>query len=309
MRRPRASRAACMPAERPGDRPGRHPLCLEALVGAAADPRRRRPRPDGQERRRRSARTTRSRRASSPSLVAGLTEQPPKPVANPSAPVTLAQLDAKLVRTLELGDEAALFQQAAVAAGLRPPARFGTEVVARLLGLRTNHLGRPGRPRAPAERPCSARRGRLLRRADPAPVRVGDEERGGGRLELRATRPHALAAPRAHDRGRLHRLPVRLGRRVRAPRVTVRRAGARRIRLLRLRLARLQAPVVPGSAAASRPRSPAAPPPAMAAEVPRRGESRPARLAPADLVFFGAGGPRASRSRSTTWASTSGTAG
>src|SRR5215207_5133755 len=72
-------------------------------------------------------------------LVAGLTEQPPKPVANPSAQVTMAQLDAKLVRALELGDEAALFHGAAVAAGLRPPARFGTEVVARLIGLRTNH--------------------------------------------------------------------------------------------------------------------------------------------------------------------------
>jgi cell wall-associated NlpC family hydrolase len=72
-------------------------------------------------------------------LVAGLTEQPPKPVANPATPVTVAQLDAKLVRTIELGDEASLFQQAAVAAGLRPPSRFGTEVVARLIGLRTNH--------------------------------------------------------------------------------------------------------------------------------------------------------------------------
>src|SRR5215216_2186305 len=72
-------------------------------------------------------------------LVAGLTERPPKPVANPSAQVTLAQLDSKLVRALELGDEAALFQAVAVGAGLRPPARFGTEVVARLLGLRTNH--------------------------------------------------------------------------------------------------------------------------------------------------------------------------
>ena len=72
-------------------------------------------------------------------LVAGLTEQPPRPVANPSTQVTLTQLDAKLVRMLEFSDEAALFQAGAVAAGLRPPTRFGTEVVARLLGLRTNH--------------------------------------------------------------------------------------------------------------------------------------------------------------------------
>ena len=72
-------------------------------------------------------------------LVAGLTEQAPKPVPNPSAQVTLAQLDAKLVRALALGDEATLFQDTAATAGLRPPGRFGTEVVARLLGLRTNH--------------------------------------------------------------------------------------------------------------------------------------------------------------------------
>ena len=111
--------------------------------------------------------------------------------------MTLAQLDAKLVRTLELGDEAALFHQAAVAAGLRPPARFGTEVVARLLGLRTNHPAGQDDLERPAERPGSPCGGRLLRRADPAPVRVGDDERGRGRGELRAARLHALAAPRA----------------------------------------------------------------------------------------------------------------
>ena len=72
-------------------------------------------------------------------LVADLTEQPAKPPADPSAPVTMAQLDARLVRALDMSDDAALFQTAAAGAGLHPPARFGTEVVARLLGLRTNH--------------------------------------------------------------------------------------------------------------------------------------------------------------------------
>src|SRR4029453_6232849 len=52
---------------------------------------------------------------------------------DPLAPVTMAQLDARLVRVLDLSDDAALFYDAASAAGLRPPARFGTEVVARLL--------------------------------------------------------------------------------------------------------------------------------------------------------------------------------
>jgi hypothetical protein len=72
-------------------------------------------------------------------LVAALTEEPPRSVADPSAPVTMAQLDARLVRVLDLSDDAALFYAAASGAGLRPPTRFGTEVVARLLGLRTNH--------------------------------------------------------------------------------------------------------------------------------------------------------------------------
>src|SRR4029079_18560166 len=72
-------------------------------------------------------------------LVADLTEEPPKAPADPAAPVTMAQLDARLVRAIDMSDDASSFQEAAAAAGLRPPARFGTEVVARLLGLRTNH--------------------------------------------------------------------------------------------------------------------------------------------------------------------------
>src|SRR5204863_4385846 len=72
-------------------------------------------------------------------LVAGLTGQPPKAAANPAAPVTMAQLDARLVRALDMSDDAASFQDSAAAAGLHPPARFGTEVIARLLGLRMNH--------------------------------------------------------------------------------------------------------------------------------------------------------------------------
>ena len=72
-------------------------------------------------------------------LVAGLTEQPLVAAAVPATPVTITQLDAKLVNGLGLAETASAFARAARAAGLRPPARFGTEVVARLLGLRTNH--------------------------------------------------------------------------------------------------------------------------------------------------------------------------
>jgi cell wall-associated NlpC family hydrolase len=72
-------------------------------------------------------------------LVAGLTERAPAPVVNPGAPVTIAGLDTKLVRGLGLAVTAGDFMRGARAVGLSPPARFGTEVTARLLGLRYNH--------------------------------------------------------------------------------------------------------------------------------------------------------------------------
>jgi len=72
-------------------------------------------------------------------LVSDLTAQPLVDAATPEAPVTIAGLDTALVRALNLSDAAAEFTTAARDAGLAPPSRFGTEVVARLLGLRTNH--------------------------------------------------------------------------------------------------------------------------------------------------------------------------
>jgi cell wall-associated NlpC family hydrolase len=72
-------------------------------------------------------------------LVAGLTGKPAVAPPDPAATVTIAQLDAALVRGEGLYSTAARFRAAAVAAGLHPPARFGPEAVARLLGLRTDH--------------------------------------------------------------------------------------------------------------------------------------------------------------------------
>jgi cell wall-associated NlpC family hydrolase len=72
-------------------------------------------------------------------LVAGLTKEPAKASATPGAPVTVTQLDARLARMLELSDAATAFLEGARGAGLAVPARFGTETVVRLLGLRTNH--------------------------------------------------------------------------------------------------------------------------------------------------------------------------
>jgi cell wall-associated NlpC family hydrolase len=72
-------------------------------------------------------------------LVGGLTKQATRAIADPSAPVTVAQLDATLVRALGLAGAARAFGDGARAAGLATPSRFGTETVARLLGLRVNH--------------------------------------------------------------------------------------------------------------------------------------------------------------------------
>jgi cell wall-associated NlpC family hydrolase len=72
-------------------------------------------------------------------LVAGLTRKQQAPVANPVVPVTIAQLDAQLVRGLGLLPVARQFTASIRAAGLVPTRAFGTETVARLLGLRVNH--------------------------------------------------------------------------------------------------------------------------------------------------------------------------
>jgi cell wall-associated NlpC family hydrolase len=63
----------------------------------------------------------------------------PTQLPNPDRPVTIAQLDLRLVQSLSLGKAANEFTAGARAAGIKVPGRFGTEVVARLLGLRLNH--------------------------------------------------------------------------------------------------------------------------------------------------------------------------
>src|ERR671924_587041 len=77
-------------------------------------------------------------RAELETLAAGLLHVPPVTPAAPTAKVTMAGLDARLVNTLGAGDAAKLFLDGAKSAGLVPPSRFGTEAAARLLGLRVN---------------------------------------------------------------------------------------------------------------------------------------------------------------------------
>jgi cell wall-associated NlpC family hydrolase len=72
-------------------------------------------------------------------LVAGLTGTEAPAPANPGVPATIGQLDAQLVRALGLLPAARQFSAGVRAAGLTPRTGFGTEVVARLLGLRVDH--------------------------------------------------------------------------------------------------------------------------------------------------------------------------
>src|SRR5690349_4588433 len=95
--------------------------------------------------------------------IAATTPTAPKQVADPTRPVTMAQLDGRLVAALGLSQAAVTFARNARSAGLKVPSRFGTEVVARLLGLRLNHPAsqdalelRPGDPATRAEAAYSA---------------------------------------------------------------------------------------------------------------------------------------------------------
>ena len=71
-------------------------------------------------------------------ILTALGKKPVAP-ADSSLPVKLWELDAAFVKALGLANAAKQFRSALVAQGLKPPSRVGTEVVARLLGLRLNH--------------------------------------------------------------------------------------------------------------------------------------------------------------------------
>ncbi len=78
--------------------------------------------------------------AENTALEAIATREEVAPIAfQANVPITLVRFDALLVDQLGLGDVAEHVQQVAVAAGLTPPSYFGSEVVARYLGLRYNH--------------------------------------------------------------------------------------------------------------------------------------------------------------------------
>jgi cell wall-associated NlpC family hydrolase len=119
-------------------------------------------------------------------VLVGLTGTAAPPPADPAAPVTVGRLDAALVRGLGLGAAAHRFYLGARAAGLDPPPRFGTEVVARLLGLRVDH---PPRFETLELRPDQA-----ATRADAAYSLARILHFAPGRSVATAALPRALAA-------------------------------------------------------------------------------------------------------------------
>jgi cell wall-associated NlpC family hydrolase len=225
-------------------------------------------------------------------LIAGLAPVGPQPVPKATGPVTMAQLDAQLVRALELREEAALFYRGAATAGLRPPSRFGTEVVARLLGLRKNHpAGQDKLERGPSE---------AATRAEAAYSAAQILRFSGWELPAveEAAASFELPALSAWQQRVLTTAVGLIGypyvwggeSETRNSPFGVQPAGGFDCSGFAWRVYKLQS--YPGGAALAqvlRGRTAAA----MAGEVGPRRRIRPARLAPADLVFFGPGGPRA----------------
>jgi cell wall-associated NlpC family hydrolase len=225
-------------------------------------------------------------------VVAGLTDAPPKAATNPDAQVTMAQLDARLVRAAGLGPEASTFYEVAAAAGLHPPARFGTEVVARLLGLRTNHpTGQDDLERLPSDPAPRAEVAysvaQMLRMSDWQTKNVED---AAAAFELPTLTPWQrrvlttavsfIGFPYVWG-GESERPESPFGLQAR---------GGFDCSGFAWRVFKLQSySGAPQLAATLRGRTAAA----MAGEVARRKRIKPARLVPADLLFFADGGRRA----------------
>ena len=127
---------------------------------------------------------------------------PARTVTDPTAVVSIESLDELLVDALGLGDSAGQLTAVATAAGLAPPERFGTEAVARLLGLRPNLPADQDSleplPDAAATRADAAYSiARILGFAAPSPGTAASAQPkagGDGRQPAAATGPVDLAA-------------------------------------------------------------------------------------------------------------------
>ena len=171
-------------------------------------------------------------------------------------------------------------------------ARFGTESVARLLGLRTDHPAQARRPRAPPQRPGHARRDRLLGREDPPLPRLGAAIRPG--CIRRPSRSRSSAPGRsACSTPRFGSSASRTSGAGRASCPRLRSASARRAASTApgfvWRVYKLQA--YPGGAALA-PTIKGRTTYQMSGEVPKSKRIAFAKLAPGDVLFFGPNGPR-----------------
>jgi len=224
-------------------------------------------------------------------LVAGLTQQAPQVVTNPDATVSIAALDSKLVRIEGLAPAAAELAQSARDAGLTPPTRFGTEIVARLLGLRFNHPAAqddlellPTDPATRAEAAYSAARilrfdGSELQRVSDAAATFALPVLGPWQTQVLETAFSLVGFPYVWG-GTSERAESPFG--VKAP-------GGFDCSGFVWRVYKLQPyPGAPALAETLRGRTTYA----MSGEVPSVRRIGYAKLQPGDVVFFGAKGPR-----------------
>ena len=211
--------------------------------------------------------------------------------ADPGRPVTIAELDARLVDALGLTPAARGLRSAVAAAGLRPTGIVGSETVARLLGLRVNHpQGRERLERGPHEPASRAEAAySLARLRELTPDRVARVRE--------AARSFALPALDEWQRALVERALRFVG----YPYVWA-GSSERPQRLLTgdapggfdcsgfvWRVVKLEPlPGAPQLAAVLRGRTTFS----MSAESPKAERVPPARLRAGDLVFFGDRGPR-----------------
>jgi cell wall-associated NlpC family hydrolase len=224
-------------------------------------------------------------------LVAGLTGKPVIPATNPAGAVSVAALDARLVRALGLAGASTSFATAAREAGLKPPSRFGTEVVARLLGLRTNHPAAqddlellPGDTATRAEAAFSA--ARILAFTGAETDAVESAAAGFTAPSLSAWQQRILATA-----VRFVGFPYVWGGTSERPETPagVRARGGFDCSGFVWRVYKLEPyPDAPGLVDTLRGRTTYA----MSGEVPQRQRIPYGRLAPADVLFFGAAGAR-----------------
>ncbi len=140
--------------------------------------------------------------AESSALAALATREGVAPIAfDTGQRLTVVRFDALLVDQLGLGEAAEHVQQAAVAAGLATPSYFGSEVVARYLGVRYDHPAGEDRlelypwnpiTRAEAAHSFAVVLGLVGEAASQAPKNEGEETAEG---EGTTTAPSSITAP------------------------------------------------------------------------------------------------------------------